>query len=206
MYNSLSLYDPSISTKNVGDEIISESVCRELMDIFPLTQFLKFSSHSVRSYEMLKRANSTDISIVGGSNLLSPKMLRYRQFKVSPLDFILTNELVLLGTGWQCYQNNVDFLAKYFYRKCLSSKYIHSVRDDYTAERLKSVGVSNVVNTGCPTMWRLDEAHCKKIPHRKSKDVIFTLTDYSKDYDKDKVFFDTLKENYDDIYYWPQGL
>ncbi|WP_372384726.1 polysaccharide pyruvyl transferase family protein [Vibrio sp. BS-M-Sm-2] len=206
MFNSISLYDPSISTKNVGDEIISESVQRELRDIFPLAQVLKFSSHSTRSIEMLKRANNNDISIIGGSNLLSPRMLRYRQFKVNILDLIYTKDLVLMGTGWQYYQNNIDILARFFYKNNFSSKYIHSVRDDYTVERLKSIGFDNVINTGCPTMWRLDESHCKQIPTTKSDNVIFTLTDYSKDLIQDRKLIESLKLNYNNIFYWPQGL
>ncbi|MGR5413686.1 polysaccharide pyruvyl transferase family protein [Vibrio astriarenae] len=206
MYNSISLYDPSISTKNVGDEIISESVQRELAEIFPFAQFLKFSSHSTRSLEMVKRANSADISIVGGSNLLSPRMLRYRQMKINVFDLIYTNNLVLLGPGWQCYQNNVDLLAKYFYLNKFDKSVIHSVRDEYTVQRLKSIGFDNVINTGCPTMWKLTEEHCRKIKKTKSSSVVFTLTDYSKDHVNDKLLFEILERNYENVYFWPQGL
>lgn len=206
MLKSISLYDPSISTKNVGDEIISESVQRELSDIFPVAQFMKFPTHSTRNYEMIKRANSTDISIVGGSNLLSPKMLRYRQFKITLLDLIYTKKLVLMGTGWQYYQNEIDLLAKYFYKNCFSTDFIHSVRDEYTVNRLKSIGFNNVINTGCPTMWRLSNEHCSKIKKGKSDTVIFTLTDYSKDHVNDKALFECLERNYNNVYFWPQGL
>ncbi|MFS1953049.1 polysaccharide pyruvyl transferase family protein [Vibrio breoganii] len=203
---STSLYDPSLSTSNVGDEIISESVQRELRDIFPETQFLRVSTHYTRSRYISKKANSTDLSIVGGSNLLSPKMLRYRQFKFSFYDLIKTRELLLMGVGWQYYQDQIDFLARYFYRNNLNEKYLHSVRDQYTLERLKSIGVENVINTGCPTMWRLTKDHCKKIKKEKSSKVVVTLTDYSRDFDKDKNLFSILLDNYDEIYFWPQGL
>ncbi|OOQ55580.1 hypothetical protein A0O00_01270 [Proteus mirabilis] len=89
-------------------------------------------------------------------------MLRYQQFKLSIYDFIKTKNLITLGVGWQYYQDKIDFLAQYFYRNNLSKDYILSVRDDYTMERLNSIGIKNIINTGCPTMWKLTEEHCKK--------------------------------------------
>ncbi|HEK0791921.1 TPA: polysaccharide pyruvyl transferase family protein [Proteus mirabilis] len=206
MINSIALYDPSIATSNVGDEIISESVKNALTDIFNYSQIITFPTHSRRSLNIIKKANSCDLSFVGGSNLLSPKMLRYQQFKLSIYDFIKTKNLITLGVGWQYYQDKIDFLAQYFYRNNLSKDYILSVRDDYTMERLNSIGIKNIINTGCPTMWKLTEEHCKKIEQHKKQNVIFTLTDYSQNYELDRKLIEILKRNYKNIYFWPQGL
>ena len=47
---------------------------------------------------------------------------------------------------------------------------------------------------------------CRQIPKNKNEKVIFTLTDYRRDYEKDKQFIETLKKNYKEIYFWPQGI
>ncbi|MEY0840145.1 polysaccharide pyruvyl transferase family protein [Providencia rettgeri] len=206
MIKSIALYDPSIATSNVGDEIISEAVKNELMHLFKDSQFISLPTHSKRSLGIIKKANSCDLSFVGGSNLLSPNMLRYQQFKLSIYDFLNTKNLILMGTGWQCYSKNTDILARYFYNNNLSKKYMLSVRDDYTAEKLLSIGVTNVINTGCPTMWRLNKEHCSKISKSKRDKVIFTLTDYSQDYNADKYFINIIKKNYSYVYFWPQGM
>lgn len=43
------------------------------------------------------------------------------------------------------------------------------------------------------------------IPKTKAKKVILTLTDYNRDYKKDKELFEILEKNYEAIYFWPQG-
>ena len=70
----------------------------------------------------------------------------------------------------------LDFLLKIL----LSKTYLHSVRDEYTKDMLERIGIKNVINTGCPTMWSLTEEHCKQIPIKKSNSVVFTITDYNK--------------------------
>ena len=38
------------------------------------------------------------------------------------------------------------------------------------------MGIQNVLNTGCPTMWRLTPEYCATIPTQKAKNVVFTLS------------------------------
>lgn len=68
------------------------------------------------------------------------------------------------------------------------------------------MGIDNVLNTGCPTLWKLTDKQCKKIPQMKSKNVIVTITDYDKDYENDKILFDLVKKNYERVYVWIQGI
>ena len=83
--------------------------------------------------------------------------------------------------------------------------YIHSVRDAYTEKFLHKIGITNVVNTGCPTMWGLLPEHCAAIPQKKADTVILTLTDYSQDVARDELLIKTLNEHYRSVYYWIQG-
>ena len=54
-------------------------------------------------------------------------------------------------------------------------------------------------------MWSLTKEHCSKIPTQKSENVVFTLTDYKRDKEKDQKLIDILKNNYKKVYYWIQG-
>ena len=87
----------------------------------------------------------------------------------------------------------------------MSKEYIHSVRDENTKIFLEKLGFT-AINTGCCTLWDLTSQHCKDIPKIKSDTVVFTLTDYSKNIEKDQQLIDILKKKYKKIYFWPQGL
>ena len=48
-------------------------------------------------------------------------------------------------------------------------------------------------------MWGLTSKKCSKVPSRKGKDVIFTLTDYKPDRKRDQYLIDVLRKEYEDI-------
>ena len=100
MKNLIAHIDPSICSLNIGDFIISDAVGGVFDEIFKYCQVAKIPSQDSwwrGSYRVLKNA---DISLVGGTNLLSSNMPFYRQWKISPLDIPFKNEIVLLGVGW----------------------------------------------------------------------------------------------------------
>ena len=61
------------------------------------------------------------------------------------------------------------------------------------------------INTGCPSMWGLTKDHCLRIPNQKSKDVIFTLTDYRRQPIDDLNMIRLLEKRYRKLYFWAQG-
>lgn len=67
------------------------------------------------------------------------------------------------------------------------------------------MGIENVMNTGCPTMWKLTPDRVSKIPSKKGKAVLTTVTDYNVDLENDKLMLETLKREYEEVYIWPQG-
>ena len=87
----------------------------------------------------------------------------------------------------------------------LSRKGIHSVRDSFSEKKLKAMGIKNVLNTGCPTMWDLTPEHCAAIPREKASNVICTLTDYCRDEANDRAMLDILLESYGKVWFWLQG-
>jgi hypothetical protein len=70
---------------------------------------------------------------------------------------------------------------------------------------LKAIGISNGLNTGCPTMWGLTAEHCAAIPTQKASHVICTLTDYNRDPQNDRAMLDILLANYRTVHLWLQG-
>ncbi|WP_026572830.1 polysaccharide pyruvyl transferase family protein [Bacillus sp. UNC438CL73TsuS30] len=202
------ILDTSIGTLNIGDEIIVDSVNRELNKLFKeSTMFVKLPTHEKISRYGKRIINNSNFSFVAGTNLLQSKrkIIRTNQWNVNLFDALNFSNVILMGVGWQNYQQNPNLLSKIFYKNALSRDYFHSVRDNYTKQKLNSIGVNNVYNTGCPTMWELTKDHCKMIPHRKGKNVVFTLTDYSVDPENDKKLIEILKRNYEKVYFWIQG-
>lgn len=204
--NQVTLFDTSIATNNVGDEIIMDAVNREIFNVFPSNRICRVASHDKIGISGLSLIRHSDYGIVGGSNILSSKMNKYKQWKLDLFDiYFIPKNVLLLGVGWRQYQQQTNFYTKTMLKKILTSEVQHSVRDKYTQQKLADIGIHNVINTGCPTMWTLTEAHCNTIPKKKSDKVIFTLTDYDCDLNADKQLVEILLKNYREVYFWPQG-
>lgn len=201
----ITVFDPSIASENLGDELIMERVEDHLRYIFDDPRLLRVQTHDrigSPSYGLMK--NSRHV-FIGGSNLLSSSLFGDQQWKITFRDSIRVPNLILMGVGWRQYQNRPGIYSKSLLKQILSSEYLHSVRDSHTKEMLESIGVDNVINTGCPTLWNINDNHSKHVPSGKSNNVIFTLTKYNKD-KKDADFIDILRNKYENLYFWPQGL
>lgn len=200
------LLNPAISSLNVGDSIISQSAKEQLNFILKDAFSIDVSTHLPISWYYMRHTKSFDYRFVLGSNLLKATCLGLkRQWDITIKKSKLISPCILVGAGWWQYNNKMNLYTKILLKKVLSKDYIHSVRDEYTERMLRSIGINNVINTSCPTMWSLTKEHCSEIPHTKSSKVIFTLTDYAEEKKIDKQFIEILKQNYKEIYFWPQG-
>ncbi len=200
------LYNPAISSLNMGDHIIFDAIRAQLERLLTEAFIVEVSTHLPVS-RYLRRTRGFDYRFVCGSNLLRGRMNRlFRQWDVNILNAHYVGPCVLVGTGWWQYGDEPNYYTKRLYRKILSSDLIHSVRDAYTEMQLRKMGFANVLNTACPTMWDLTEEHCDQIPQSRAKDVVCTITDYNKDWVKDRYMIKTLCDEYDNVYLWLQGL
>jgi polysaccharide pyruvyl transferase WcaK-like protein len=68
-----------------------------------------------------------------------------------------------------------------------------------------SIGIENVVNTSCPTVWSLNKSHCKNISTKKNQKVVCTLTDYHQNPKSDTLFLLMMLKKYEHCYLWLQG-
>lgn len=197
---------PSIGSENIGDHIIQHYIDAILDELFPERMSIIFSTRSLLTNTNQYYIDQSEVAFICGTNLLSSHMMRQpRQWCIAPLSKGKIAP-VLLGVGWWQYQEAPDFYTKWLLRNILNKKYMHSVRDSYTEEKLKNIGITNVLNTACPTMWGLSEEHSAKIPTGKAKAVVTTLTNYNKNKEYDISLLNCLTDLYDKVYVWLQAI
>ena len=201
------LYSPGLASYNLGDKIISASAKKELSFVLDRAFSTELPTHTPHSYYYMRPLIKNDLKFVLGSNLLKSTFFGFkRQWDVTLLKSWITGPCILVGVGWWQYGNEPNLYTKILLKNILSKEYVHSVRDEYTKKMLNKIGFDNVVNTSCATMWCLTKKHCLSIPKDKGDKVVFTLTDYNRDYEKDSLLIKTLTENYHNVYFWPQGI
>jgi polysaccharide pyruvyl transferase WcaK-like protein len=200
----ISVFDTTISDYNLGNQIIMESVYKHLYGIFPEDFFFKVPYMEITRHtiDYLKRS---DLTFFGGTNSLSGQMERYKQWDLTLRKSYQVRHVILMGIGWWQYQSKTSWYTRLLLKNALSKKYFHSARESHTQAKLAEIGIENVINTGCPTLWDLSPEHCSNIPKHKSKDVMLTLTDYHPNVMRDKKILEILRANYETIYYWIQG-
>lgn len=208
---SIFLFDPGIEdhvgtpSSNLGDLIIQEAVNRELNSVFGRCDIHRVTTQTFPGPAHIKAARDSDFIFVGGTNLLTSKMNKYRQWKISPIQALRLRNTILLGVGWWQYQVDPNLYTKLMLKAAISGKWLHSVRDEYTRRKLLGAGFANVINTGCPTTWPLADLPPDRIPKSKARDVLVCLTDYLKAPDLDSELLKTLLGIYENVWAWPQG-
>jgi polysaccharide pyruvyl transferase WcaK-like protein len=203
---NIALFDTSIGSNNLGDQIIMEAVEGIVLDLFPNDYLVRFQTHDTISNPSYKLIKTCHNKFIGGTNLLTSNMKSYKLWKIDINDVKHIKEVILLGVGWLKYQGKPNQYTANIYKQLLSKKHLHSVRDSYTEKQLKSIGIQNVINTSCPTMWGLTPEHCKMIPTKKANKVLFTLNEWKKDVEQDKNLISMLERNYEEVYFWSQGI
>ena len=214
---NIALLNTSIFSFNRGDDIIMESAKKQLKPILKDNFVVEIPTHSpaFHLYEIMnipgkenafrEKLDKIEWKFVCGTNLISKSLLsRKPLWNLNLLESKYLKNCILFGVGAGNIGNIDKYTAKLL-KNVLSGQYIHSVRDEEAKQMIEKIGLK-AINTGCPTLWSLTEEHCKKIEKNKSNKVVFTLTDYKKDVEKDQKFIDILNKNYEEIYFWVQGF
>lgn len=207
----VALLNTAIFSFNQGDYIIMESAKKQLKDIVAKKFVVEIPTHAVPLHHyqynktMKKALREMNPKFVCGTNLLSKNMFKRRTtWNLNLYEAKHINNCVFLGVGAGNI-GKINWYTKKLLKRALSTEYIHSVRDEEAKRMLESIGLK-AINTGCVTLWNFDEEHCNKIPTKKSSKVVFTLTDYKKDKQKDQKLIDILNKNYEEVYFWVQGF
>lgn len=206
-YHDFGILNPSISSSNLGDLIIYDSVYSVLREVFPDDMFTSYPTQLYTSYDAKKMMGEKELLFVSGTNLLSSNLESKNQWKIdNSHKRYLKNKVVLFGTGWWQYQGDINRYSEKIYRTVLNKDVLHSARDSYAAEKLHSIGIENVVNTTCPTLWKLTPEKCTTIPKERASTVVTTLTFYHENEDEDYRMLKLLDDNYEKVYLWIQGM
>ncbi len=199
-------FSPGSSTSNIGDEIIADSSKRALAGLFPNSFPITISTHQKMGWRFRRFIYDSQYYFVLGSNLLKNSMLlKGRQWNISLADRLQVSNVIMVGCGWHAYEGRTGLYTRTLYRSILSRDILHSVRDEYTKKKLSDIGIRNVLNTGCATMWGLTEDFCKTIPTSRADHVVVTLTDYHQDPQHDEQMLATLLRRYEKVALWLQG-
>ena len=195
------LFDTAMDTANAGDHIIMENCLLHLDKLVDMQNAVHVSTHRIPD------ADGDDwgaTKIVCGTNILSCRMSQYGLWKL-PRNLKNYRNITLMGVGFDSYNTKSELYTKLLLRHMLSTDGYHSVRDSFAEKALRSLGVQNVLYTGCPTMWDLTPELCASIPRKKARNVVCTVTDYIRDEQNDSAMLDILLESYDHVYLWLQG-
>lgn len=206
-------FNTSYGSLNLGDYIINESVDKELSTLFEGNFVLNYPTHTpvITFYQsfnrnmLIKNCNNAKYKFLCGTNILAKNMLHpWPNWNINIFNCKPYHNTVLVGCGMAGNFNKANLYTRHLYKKILSKELIHSTRDEKTKQFLERMGYK-AINTGCATLWQLTSDHCKDIPCKKSNAVVFTLTDYCKDYNRDIKLIEILRKNYAKLYYWVQG-
>jgi polysaccharide pyruvyl transferase WcaK-like protein len=208
------LFDPSLKdnngnpSDNLGDLIIHEYIDKILGELFPEKLVYRIATHSFPSKAAKKSIHKNDLCFLGGTNILNSTINVYNNWRYDKtiLRTIFSRRLnvITLGVGWGEYQNAPGVYSRIFYKKRLHPSKVHSARDSYSTAQLEKTGLK-VINTGCPTTWLLNGTAANRKTSGAIRTCVFTLTDYSRDIQKDSKLMETLLENFEELAFFPQG-
>jgi hypothetical protein len=198
--NPILLLDPSShhhnnQVENLGDLIIRHHIESLLEQEFKLDTLWVPYDYSFTQHDRIVVAGAN----VVGEYFSSPKSAVWHP----PVLKILAHTpkaVIPIGVGWHTYQHGPSWLTRFYYKKLINISSPVSVRDGYTLNRFRHMNYNNVFLTGCPSMYN-------HVPISTSipKDVLFTLTNYRKDFNRDMFLLKTLAQKFDKLYFFPQG-
>lgn len=203
----IAVFNTAVHSDNQGDHIIMHYCRKFLNEYFPEYTQIDISTHRVPSAEEEQKIQGTKYRLVCGTNLLTSHIEQWWNWMLPGGWRAKTRyrNVVLLGVGWGGYQDECSDYSRMIYRTMLNPRLLHSVRDQYTLNKLQQAGFKNVINTGCPTTWALTPEFCRGIPQQKAGEVVTTITDYRRDPQRDNEMLAILSRNYSHVYLWLQG-
>lgn len=201
--DQIGLMDTTVSDYNHGNQIIMDSVRKYINDIIKNKFVMDLPCWDDLEGHALEAVSYCEYLFLGGTNLLSGDIENKKYIGINDSNLSqFENKVILMGVGWN--DSDVEITPKTveIYRKILKRDVLHSVRNKYTKEILEKIGITNVLNTGCPTLWSFTEEFCKKIPTQKAENALIMVSSW--DFNRDNYIAQIIKNNYRKIYAWVQ--
>jgi len=177
MSQAIAFINPKLSTSNVGDYFIEDSVKRLLN--YDKEKSIDIDPRKPLNPGDIERINNCDAAVIVGTNLWYRHISKPGRWMIS-LDELKQIKIpfIPLGVGTTQHrgeENTFQFdnetitLLSEIHSKCNES----SARDPRTYETLKKAGISNVKMTGCPTLYRSLQPHWS-LNKKVTDDVVIT--------------------------------
>ena len=203
-FKNMAFFDPSLDTENLGDSIISHYCRKALSEYMDCDSVYAIQTHYKPDASARRKLLKYRSKIIFGTNLISQEW-DYYSIWAMPRSLLGYRNTIAMGVGSRSRSGYISNASRLVYRSIFSKQGIHSVRDSYTEWLFHQMGIHNVINTGCPTLWNLTPEHCNNIPRKKAQSVICTITDYDRHPTQDAKMLAILKEEYEQVYIWVQG-
>jgi len=214
---NVTIFNTTVGTTNTGDAIIYNSCYDAMEPLLEQANVLELATHLrnfglehfIKKSTKLSFVEDSDYKFVFGTNILTTDYIKsVRQWPMGPMQRTLYENCIMLGVGLTKGGTTPGFLTKRMYEGILRKDIVHSVRDDESKKILESLSGIKAINTGCPTLWKMTQEICEKIPQTKSKNVVFSVSGYAdqRDPDKDKQMIAVLSANYETLYLWAQTV
>jgi polysaccharide pyruvyl transferase WcaK-like protein len=169
---AIAFVNPSLSTRNVGDLFIEDSVKRILLH--DPERSIDVDPRKPITTETIARINQCDAAVIVGTNLWYRQIYQEGRWMIKRSDLEqIRIPIIPMGVGTTRHRGednsftseSVDLLRA-IHDRCERG----SVRDLRTLEALTEAGVKNAVMTGCPTLfrslkpdWRLNSGKPRKV-------------------------------------------
>lgn len=178
MASVIAFINPAVSTENVGDLFIVDSLKRIL--VHDRARSFDVDPRKPIAARDIERINAeADAAVICGTNLWYKRMPKAGRWMFSLEDLkAIRAPIVPLGVGTTRHADDdngfePETLAQI--RRIHESCAVGSARDGRTAEVLHAAGVTNVQMTGCPTLYRSLEPQWKLRRKPGAKKVVVTV-------------------------------
>jgi polysaccharide pyruvyl transferase WcaK-like protein len=174
---SIAFLNPSLSTHNVGDLFIEDSVKRIVQ--YDPERSIHIDPRKPVTQESIDRMNECDAAVIVGTNLWYREIYKEGQWMLSRKELArIRIPIIPFGVGTTRHrQEDNGFTAesrdilKAIHDSCNSS----SVRDLRTLEALTEAGMNNVALTGCPTLFRSLKPEWTLAQNKPGKKIVVTV-------------------------------
>src|SRR5688572_25760840 len=174
----IAFINPAVSTENVGDLFIVDSLKRILS--FDAARSFDVDPRKPLGPDVIARINrEADVAVICGTNLWYRHMPKAGRWMIG-LDDLRAIKVPIIPWGvgttrhsGDCNDFEPETLAqiRYIHESCA----VGSARDVRTAEVLEQAGVRNVSMTGCPTLFRSLSPSWKMRAKPRAKKVVVTV-------------------------------
>jgi polysaccharide pyruvyl transferase WcaK-like protein len=200
------LLNPAIGSTNLGDSIIANAI-KGLFEFWGIDFVAELTTHRPWNKVERKLAIEADYFIVGGSNLLTSSLfpLSHTQWKISYKEFLLLRgKVILFGPGWRRDEDAISYFTSRLYASLMAEEVPQLVRDRVSQSRLLKTE-RNVVNSSCPTLFRIDEV-MENSRSTASNTVVVALSGNIKSVEQDRLILKMAEDNFENVKLFPQGI